>query len=218
MVVRSFWLWQFSFLLRHRRVRQTSYAKEVLRKRRPQLWRADLQFLLSELPTRHANVYHSISKDEFLGAAARLNQQIPNLTDNQVIVEFARLTALVGDGHTGLFFPFDDTIPFHKYPFEIWAVSDGYIVAAASPDLTALIGKKVVRFGSEDIAKVIAAVEPLAPGDNSFGKLNMALMFLPIPEVLEALGIIPQAGRPLPVTVLSAGGVLQTVTLSHHSP
>jgi len=69
-----------------------------------------------------------------------------------------------------------------------------------------------VRFGNEDIAKVIAAVEPLAPGDNSFGKLNMALMFLPIPEVLEALGIIPQAG-PLPVTVLGAGGVLQTVTV-----
>jgi len=83
-----------------------------------QLWRADLQFLLTELPTRHANLYHSISKDEFLRAAAHLNQQIPNLTDNQVIVEFSRLTALVGDGHTGLFFPFDDTIPFHKYPFE----------------------------------------------------------------------------------------------------
>jgi Peptidase family S41/Bacterial transcriptional activator domain len=176
------------------------------------MWRSDLQFLLRELPMRHANLYRSISKDEFLGAAARLNQQIPDLTDNQVIVEFARLTALVGDGHTGLFFPFDDTIPFHKYPFEVWAVSDGYIVAAASPDLTALVGKKLVRFGNEEISKVIAAVAPLAPGDNLFGKQNMALMFLPIPEVLEALAIIPQVG-PLPVTVMGTDGALQTVTV-----
>ena len=160
---------------------------------RAEQWRADLQFLLEELPIRHANLYHSISKDEFVQAADHLNQRIPDLTDNHVIVEFARLTALVGDGHTGLFFPFDKTIPFHKYPIEVWAVSDGYIIAAASPDLAGLVGKKLVRVADQDISQVVAAVEPLAPGDNLFSKLNKALMFLPIPEVLEALGVIQQA-------------------------
>lgn len=186
--------------------------RDPTRTTKPQQWRADLQFLLKELPIRHANLYHAISKDDFVRAANRLNQRIPHLTDNQIIVEFARLTALVGDGHTGLFFPFDKTIPFHKFPIEVWAVSDGYIIAAASPDLAGLIGKKLVRLGDHDISQVIAAVEPLAPGDNVFGKLNMALMFLPIPEVLEALGVIQQAG-PLPVTVQGADGVLQTMVV-----
>ena len=65
-------------------------------------WRSDLQQLVAELETHHPNPYHKAGRDRFKAAVAQLDERIPRLAAHEIIVEFERLFALVGDGHTNI--------------------------------------------------------------------------------------------------------------------
>ena len=79
-------------------------------------WREDLAYLARELPRRHENLFHTITRARFDSALAVLERKLPGLARHQVIVELARLVALVGDGHTNVDPTRDPKIGFHTYP------------------------------------------------------------------------------------------------------
>ena len=79
-------------------------------------WREDLAYLARELPRRHKNLFHTISRQQFDSALRALERKLPGLARHQVIVELARLVALVGDGHTNIAPTRDPKIGFHTYP------------------------------------------------------------------------------------------------------
>ncbi len=60
-----------------------------------QEWRDDLDFMVRTLVERHPNAFHSVSREKFMAAAARLKNKLDTLETHQVVVELARLTALV---------------------------------------------------------------------------------------------------------------------------
>jgi hypothetical protein len=68
-------------------------------------WRADLDFLASELPKRHVNLFFLMSRQQFDQAVNDLRQAIPNLSDTEVITGMARIVAMAGDAHTRLSLP-----------------------------------------------------------------------------------------------------------------
>ena len=63
-------------------------------------WRADLQDLKQQLTERHVNLFHTVSKDTFELAVTHLDEKIPTLNQAQILVRFAQLVAMIGDGHT----------------------------------------------------------------------------------------------------------------------
>src|SRR3954469_2674859 len=63
-------------------------------------WREDLRYMASEMPKRHANLFHTMTQEQFNSAVTRLDERIPQLARHQIIVEMARIVAMVGDGHT----------------------------------------------------------------------------------------------------------------------
>lgn len=63
-------------------------------------WREDLQYLARELPKRHKNAFHNISREQFEEMVAELDQVIPTLEDYQIVVRMLEIIAKVGDGHT----------------------------------------------------------------------------------------------------------------------
>jgi len=94
-------------------------------------WRADLRYLAAELPRRHPNLYHAVSREAFARAVRRLDARIPTLRRHEVILELARLVALVGDGHTNVAPARDTVIGFHSLPLRFYLFSDGLFVRAA---------------------------------------------------------------------------------------
>src|SRR5688572_7039155 len=80
----------------------------------PAAWREDLRYLAQELPARHVNAFHSISRESFAGEIARLDADIPNLNGDQVLTGLMRIVALIGDGHTHLDLPSS-----LRYPMEL---------------------------------------------------------------------------------------------------
>src|ERR1700682_6119616 len=65
-------------------------------------WRADLAFLTKSIREIHPAPFNAVSQADFEAAVARLNADLPNLDRDRVILEFARIVALIGDGHTNL--------------------------------------------------------------------------------------------------------------------
>jgi hypothetical protein len=65
-------------------------------------WREDLEVMAREMARRHRNLFHQVPPARFDSAVAALHQRIPALQRHQIIVEMARIVALVGDGHTNI--------------------------------------------------------------------------------------------------------------------
>jgi hypothetical protein len=174
-------------------------------------WREDLEFLAREMPLRHANLFHSMRREQFDSALANIRIRLPSLARHQVIVELQRLAVLVGDGHSRIT-PWRDTvIAFHTLPIAIYRFSDGYHVRAATVEHASLLGARVTHFGSVPIDSAEKLVASLVSRDNSMAVWQWAPMLLMMPEVLHAVGLSSDA-RNAKVT-LEMDGRPRTVTL-----
>ena len=150
-------------------------------------WRADLQYLARELPNRHINAFHTVSRDTFASEVSRLDAAIPRLNGDEILVAFMRIVALVGDGHTHLDLPPDSL----RYPIELhWFGEELRVIAAAAPYYKA-VGARIVAIGSTPIQDVMQGAIQLVPrGENDGRTRFLATRQLSAPEVLHGLGII----------------------------
>lgn len=172
-------------------------------------WRADLRYLVDELELRHADLYHTIDEEAFREAVAELDARIPHLDDDEVVVEVARLTARVGDGHTGLLLPFDG-FDFRRLPLELYDGPGGHFVLAASPEHRDLVGTRLVRVGMAEVEDLVGQILPLVPRDNDAGLRTLAAFYLRLAELLETLGAVEDPDA-VPLTVEDADGQRRTV-------
>lgn len=92
---------------------------------RPDAWRADLATLVERLEARHPDPYHTVSEAGFESRMEELASRVPRLEDHQIVVKLARIMALVGDGHTGVFVPWD--FEWGRFPLEVWNLDEGLL-------------------------------------------------------------------------------------------
>jgi tetratricopeptide (TPR) repeat protein len=153
-------------------------------------WREDLRYLAQEMPKVHPNLFHRMTREQFETAVKSLDQRIPTLTRNKIIIELMRLVAMVGDGHTSLSPFLDPKLSFRSYPLRLYIYEDGLFVQSAAPEYAAVVGAQVLRIGSATADQSLEAVGGVIAHDNQMGVKSFAPYFLVIPEVLEALGIV----------------------------
>ena len=155
-------------------------------------WLEDLRYLAEEMPKRHRNLFHAMTREEFAGAVKALGKRIPALARHQIIVEMARILALVGDGHTNIAPTRDPKIGFRAYPIALYLFKDGLYVRAATRDHADLVGARVIKIGRATAEKAYDAVRELIGRDNEMDVKFFAPFLLAMPEVLHALGLIPE--------------------------
>lgn len=154
-------------------------------------WRQDLRYLAEEMPKRHKNLFHSMSREQFDSAVKRLDERIPTLARHQIIVELCRILALVKDGHTGIRgIITDPKIGFRSYPLTLYFYKDGLFVQSADPKYTDAVGGRVVKIGNATAEESLRAVSDLVFRDNEMGIKAFAPFLLVTPEVLQSVGII----------------------------
>lgn len=153
------------------------------------IWRKDLKVLAKQLSKRHVNLYHTISKEEFDAAVAQLDTLIPSLSSNQILVRFAQLVALVGDGHTS-FLPGEQLkYVFHYFPIRLWSFSDGIYVISTTKDYQHLLGKRVIQIDDTAIEDVYDLISTTIGADNDMEYTYTIPFQIRRPELLNALGI-----------------------------
>jgi hypothetical protein len=100
----------------------------------------------------------------------------------------------VGDGHTGVHLPQF----FKRYPLNVYWFGKDLRVIAAGKDYTRALGTRVVKIGDVGIGEVqskVATCFPSAANENEWYVLSTSPAFIMRPEVLHALGIIPDLAR-----------------------
>lgn len=163
------------------------------------------------MPAQHANLFHSMRREQFDSALNAIRTQLPSLTRQGVIVELERLAAMIGDGHSNVS-PWRDTvIRFHGLPVAFYRFSDGYYVRSATTEHAGLLGARVLRIGSASIDSAEAAIAPLVSHDNAMAYWMYTPILLQMPEVLNAVGLSSDPNGA--VLVLDNKGARQTIKL-----
>ena len=153
-------------------------------------WREDLRYMATEMPRQHRNLFHDMTAEQFADAVKRLNERIPTLARHQIIVELARIVAMVQDGHTNVAPTRDPKIAFRAYPIKLYFFRDGLYVRAATRENSELVSARVVKIGSASAEQAYNAVRELIGRDNEMDVEFFAPHLLIMPEVLYALGLI----------------------------
>jgi hypothetical protein len=147
------------------------------------------------MPTRHANLFHAMTRAQFDSALQAIDQSLPHVARHQVIVELQKLAALVGDGHSNVSPWRDSSAGFHRLPVALYWFEDGIFVRAAAHAQAALLGARVVGVGGVPMEQAIARVGPLISRDNNMGIRAWAPVLLTMPEVLHAVGLTSDPTR-----------------------
>jgi len=166
-------------------------------------WREDLHAFAEQAPKLHKNLFHALPREQFEAAMQRLNDRIPSLSRNQIIIELARIVAKIGDGHSYLSL-LEPPISFRRYPIKLYEFPDGIYVVSADPKYKALLGGRVVEIGNSPFERAYRAVGEIVPHDNEMQVKWLAPNYATIAEVLDGLGLADDAEN-LALTVLKDG-------------
>lgn len=158
-------------------------------------WQEDLLTLERQLSERHVDLYHTVSEDAFANEVNDLYRRIPTLTRPEILVGFAQLVAMIGDGHTS-FFPSDQNKwRFHYYPIRLYFFDDGIYLTATTEEYAHLFGKRLVQIDQTPISDAIRAINTTICADNDMEYLYTVPFELTRPEMLHVLGIADSLDR-----------------------
>lgn len=202
----------FAFLKDDPRFKFLTAEIDAARMSRTEGWHHDLLFVESEVKRMHYQPFRKVSQAQFETELRRLRDDIPRLTDNQIVVRLMRVMSLIGDGHTGAF---PDFVPEWRQavPLQFELFQEGLFVIAADPKYAELVGTKVLRFGGQPAEQVIQTVGPIISRDNQQGVVRSVVSFIRYPQILNALGLVPQSDR-MELTVRDADGKTRSVTVT----
>lgn len=185
-------------------------AKELER------WKEDLRHLTAELPRRHPNLFHTVSRERFEAAASALEQRLPALSSQQTIIELARLTAMIGELHTGIVLhrqPRELLGDFRAFPIRLHLFADGLFVQAIDAAHADVVGAAVIAIGDQPWSEALRRIGELVPADNGMGRSKHAPVYLSVVEALEAVGISLNAGK-VSLRLRKTDGLETSVTLT----
>jgi|GEM_PF-2662262 len=181
-------------------------------------WRADILEMVATVKANHPNAYLHTSEEDFDTAVEVLLSRLGDFDDKEIIVEMAKIIALVEDGHTRLSFPrqhnelgfsfshskpkepTDAALNFTSLPFRFSVLEGKLYIIEASEAYRHLLGAEVTAFGqtpSEDALKRLSSVNY---NDNEMTDILLAGDRASLPDLLHALKITTSAEE-IPLTL-----------------
>ncbi|MEM7315314.1 MAG: hypothetical protein AAF497_19410, partial [Planctomycetota bacterium] len=148
-------------------------------------WRADLMFVAEELPKRHVNLYHTVSKEVFQKDIKSLIAKSDSLKPYEIEAELSRIIASVGEGHTALV---PNIQSAHFLPVQFQAFKDGMFITRTSPELKEAFGGKVRAFGKMSLKNAANRARAYVSHDNKWHYRVQAPGILGRGEMLAVIG------------------------------
>jgi len=152
----------------------------------PAQWREDLQFFARELPRRHKNAFHHISRERFEAEVQALDHRLAGLDADAIYVGMSRIANLIGDGHTYLRIPHDDA----NFPFDFRRFGDAYRVTSAVVGQERALGARVLKVENTPIESALRlAREQTADDENEAYREAVAPLRLTVGILLHGWGM-----------------------------
>jgi hypothetical protein len=151
-------------------------------------WHDDLMFLARELPKRHADAFHFITRERFAAEVDELNGKLDHLNSDEIYVGMNRIANSIGDGHTYIKVPEDDA----NLPIDIQRFGDEYRVTATISGNEKALGARVTKIQDALIAHAQELLLPLTPSDETQVLRDSRILgFLTTGIFLHGMGLIP---------------------------
>ncbi|HEY0079567.1 MAG TPA: hypothetical protein VGB73_13220 [Pyrinomonadaceae bacterium] len=157
-------------------------------------WREDLQYLARELPRRHKNAFHRVTREQFEQAVADLDFKIPSLRDSNIVMGMSRIVATVGDGHTSLGWHW----LFPRAPLRLCWFGKELRVTEATAAYRRALGARVVKIGNATVEEAYRRDQPyISQRESEEFVLDVNAANMTYPAHLHGLGLAPDATRAL---------------------
>lgn len=148
-------------------------------------WREDLRFVADEIPKKHKNAFHFVSREKFEKAIADLDKQIPTLSDEQIIFGFAKLCAMIGDGHTYIYW----TAGYNRVPLQVFWFGNELRVIAADKKFSRANGAKIIKIGGVSTDEIFRrSQEYISQDETPQFILETSAYMLMFPAFLKQIG------------------------------
>ncbi len=184
----------------------------------PDQFRADLQFVVSQVTATHPNPFFETPASDFHAAASQLENEAGVLTSDQFYTRLGALVALIHDPHTSLFLTGSTAavLGFAPLPIEFRYFVDSFFVTAAPASQRSLNGARLLSINGKAVEDVLAMLEPQIAHYNE-GSLRTGLAaMLANSGVLRGTGIAATAGA-IPFGFQLPSGEQVTIALSNDS-
>lgn len=173
-------------------------------------WRDDVEQMSGAIKDNHFKPFHNITEAEFDDAVVALKENIPGMSDEEIVVAMAEIVARLEDGHTRVHIPRlypefaleaelghggtppprVDSLKFSQLPVRFELFDDGLHIIAAQPGHAHLIGERVTALDDTPVDTAIEMVRSVSFTENDSRAKLMAPDRLALPGVLSVLGIM----------------------------
>jgi hypothetical protein len=157
----------------------------------PEQWREDIALLARELPARHKNAFHTLSREEWEKGIAALESRAATASGIEMRAAITQLVSRIGDAHTSanLWSPRSFRLRFREFP-------EGMFVTEAAPEYREAAGARVVAIGGVPMDEVRRRVLPFWPLENEIATdAGSTFAFAPFPASFRPTSPAPAPSR-----------------------
>ena len=144
----------------------------------------DLEFLKTELPQRHKNLFAKISEKEFNLKILEIESKSKNLNEETFEIELYKLIKEIGDEHTRIEPKYPTIFPIHFDFFK-----EVIFVTETDSINSSLLFKKLNGIEKISVKNVIKKYKTIIKDDNKSYFVNYFLNFVNNPKILKGLNI-----------------------------
>jgi hypothetical protein len=173
-------------------------------------WRFDTMFLAREIKRIHYDPFRTVSREEFDACVKRLYDEVPRLSDQQILVRLMALMKMPGDAHTNLRMAHAGN---GGLPVQFYLFTEGLFIVAAAPQHADLLGTQVLKVGETPVARVLEKLDTVISQDNAIWPKLIGPNLMRYPQVLNGLGLSPDPGK-ITVTVRDRNDKTWSATLT----
>jgi hypothetical protein len=173
-------------------------------------WQADVETFLRQLPEKHANAFHHLTRAEYDAAAAALRARVAGSNPDEILVAMLQIAARIGDGHTYVHMPAST----HRLPVQLLPFGADLRVVRATEEAKALLGGRLVKIDGVAVAQIVERVHTVVSQAESDAFVRGIIPSrIRVTEVLHGLGVVAD---PLHVrlTVADDTGAERTVAVT----
>ena len=175
-----------------KRVGDAAPEGQIVLRQSKEKWREDLRFLAEELPKKHKNAFHRLSRRQFEKMVADLDARLPDLSDEEIILGMARIVARIGDGHTSLGWYW----AFPRVPMNLFWFGKELRVVRVAKEFPRVNGARLVKIGGVPVEKVYEQTrEYISQAESEQFVLHASGQLLARPVLLKILGLTKETDR-----------------------
>ncbi len=148
-------------------------------------WTEDLKVYKTNLEKLHIDLYHNISKTQFENELQKIQSDLDEKTELEIIIDLMRLTRKIGDGHTAFSLQGMKT---HLFPIELYKINKQWRVIKTTQEHKDMLGKILIEIDNKPIDKIAKEVSKVAQYiENKQSKTIRTSRYLSTSEILFGL-------------------------------